>query len=279
MSQEQALERWLRTQLFRQGNDGPGLEKFVLRTATQGRGAVVEEFLVHGAPLTDEVPVMCQQVLMAAQRDADAQGSKLVSYALHAVQAGERGNRGGVMFRFRVRGDGEEDEGLGDEQPNERGLVAQVMRHNEALMRMATMGAQSTINNLTEQLKNANAEIIKLHAQRQEAFEAVESSKSLQHEREIHLLTVGNQEERKNAAFQKLASKVEVLLPIMFNKIAGKKVLTEEESSMLTPFIESLTEEQIRRVSQQLSPEQQVALFNIYKGVRDKAEKTTNGAS
>lgn len=270
-NQEADLERFLRQQLFR-NRDQP-LEKFVLRNALAGaRGQEVEEFEIQGTITTDQVPLMRDQILTSAQRDADGAGTKLQSYILVAL---ELSSKVGPRFRFRVRGEGDDDEG-GEEPANEKGLLAQMMRHNEAMMRMMTMGNSAIIQNLSRQLDDSNRHTERLIAQRQEGFQALEEAKSQQHEREIQLLTVGNQEERKSMATNKLVSKIEMLFPILFNKLAGQKMLTTEEHSVLGSFVESLSPEQLQRIAQQLSPEQQVSLLNMY---RDIKEKNVNGVS
>lgn len=265
MDQEKELERWLRNQIFRERTKP--LEKFLLRNANAGyKSGEVEEFELPTETMTpDQVPLMCEQILQSAQRDADAAGTKLQTYMLMAL---EMGAKTGPRHRFRVRGDGEEEDS-GEEKPDEKGIISQLMRHNEALMRMATLGAQQTITTLTRQNEQANRTIEALNAQRQAAFDSVEASKSLQHERELQLMITGGDEERKNAIQGAVFKKLESLFPIILNKISGTKVLSAEENSILKGFVNELTQEQILGMAQHLSQEQRIALMTIFKEVRN----------
>lgn len=264
-NQEHELSRWLRNQIFRQ-RDKP-LEKFVLRNANAGyKSGEVEEFELPSDPMEpDQVTIFMEQITQAAQRDADAAGTKLQTYMLMAL---EMGAKTGPRHRFRLRGDGEEEDS-GEEKPDKEGIIAQLMRFNEALMRMATMGAQQTITTLARQLESANTTIAKLNEQRQVAFDTIEEAKSKQHERELQLLMAGNDEERKNATFAKVVQKLDVLWPVIVNKMAGKKILSDSETSMLKEFVNGISQEQFIGIAKHLDEAQRIALMTIFKELRN----------
>lgn len=266
MDQEKELERWLRTQVYRDNRNRP-LEKFVLRNANGGfKGGEVEEFELPTEQMTPEqVPIMAEQVLQAAQRDADAAGTKLQTYMIMAL---EMGAKTGPRHRFRVRGDGEEEDS-GEERPDEKGIISQLMRHNEALMRMATVGAQQTITTLTRQLEAANRTVETLNAQKQTAFDTIEAAKSTQHERELQLLVTGSNEERKTAATTTIMKKLESLWPIILSKMSGAKILSSDENSALKGFVDGLTQEQIMAMVQHLNQEQKILFMTIFRELRN----------
>jgi hypothetical protein len=263
-NQEHELTKWFRNQVFRP-REKP-LEKFVLRNANAGyKSGEVEEFDLPSEQMdADQVAAFLEQITTAAQRDADAAGTKLQTYMLMAL---EMGAKTGPRHRFRVRGDGEEEDS-GEEKPDKEGIISQLMRHNEALMRMATMGAQQTITTLTRQLESANTTISRLNELRQTAFDTVEEAKSKQHERELQLLMTGNDEERKNAAFQGVVKKLDILWPVIVNKMAGKKILSDSETSMLKEFVNGVSQEQFINIAKHLNEAQRIALMTIFKELR-----------
>jgi hypothetical protein len=58
---------------------------------------------------------------------------------------------------------------------------------------------------------------------------------------------------------------METLFPIIINKMTGKKVLSESETSVLKTFVTGLTQEQVMGIAQQLSNEQKIAFITMYK--------------
>lgn len=261
---EQDLVRWLRTQLIGRNRPQP-IDRIVLRNASTGfKGAEVQEFTVPTdeelAP--EQVSTLSDEIMVVAQQDADGAGTKLQNYLVMALSTGAKT---GPRFRFRLRGEGE-DEDSGEETPDARGLMSQLMRHQEVLMRMATFGAQQTIGLLAKQLVESQTQVAKLQADRLAQFQAVEDAKSLQHDRELQLLTAGGDEERKNALQAGLLKKFDTLFPIVMAKLAGKKsALSEAELSVLKPFVQGLTADQIQGMMSHLDNEQRIALLTIFK--------------
>lgn len=267
MSQENDLERWLRGQIFR-SREKP-LEKFLLfngaSMSTRSSGGPIEEFEMPSEQLSGEqIPIMKDQILQAAQRDADTEGSKLQTYFVVAL---EMGAKTGPRHRFRVRGEGEEDD-IEDGKPTQSGLVSQLMRHNEAMMRTMVQAHHTTVSLLTRQnemLADTNA---KLMIQRQEAFLAIEEAKSNQADRELQLLMAGNEEERKTEVQKQVMGKLNALFPIIINKMAGKNLLNEQETSVLREFASGLQPEQLQGIMQHLSNEQKITLLSLIKEIQ-----------
>lgn len=275
-NQKKGLEQFLRQQLFRERSIP--LEKFVLRHAKVGaRGMEIEEFPVTGQIDQGQIPYMVDDVLQRAQSYADGLGNKLQGFSLEAVVEGAKT---GSKFTFRLRGESDEgDDEDGEEAPNERGLTSQLMRHNEALMRMVVMTTGSAVHHLQEQLKHSGKIIAEMSAREYEQRKLVEASASEQHDRDMQMLITSGAEDRKSAMFKK----IEMLIPIVLRKFAGAPSMTAEEASLVGPLVASLTEEQIRNIASQLSPEQQMAFFTLYKDAKQKAtaasQKQENGVS
>lgn len=273
MSDKNELVRWIRNQVFK--DRITPLAKFVLRNAAYGsRGGEVEEFDVAGEMTPEQVSAFAEQIVQSAKRDADAAGTKLQSYLLMAL---EEDASTGPRFRFRIRGEGDEEDS-GEERPDKDGIVSQMMRHNEALMRMATMGASSTIMQLTKQLEAANAVIAKQNEQRQAMLEVVEEARTAQHDREMQAFIVNSNEERKTKAFDTVAEKVGALWPVVINKLSGKQLLSEGETNVLQGFVNGLSQQQLAQIASCLSTEQRIALMKIYQEVQSKKPAASDGA-
>jgi len=260
--QNKDIDKWIRQQLSRQRD--VRLERFVLRSAQIGtKGSEVETFPVPDEISVDNVGLFVDEIMARAQTDADVIG-KLVRYNLIACEVGRKD---GSRFSFRLRGEADDDDSEGDEAPTEKGLIGQLMRHNEALMRMAvmTMGTTNTmLARRVEQSEQANERLVD---ERSQYFRAMEESKSLQHERDVSMLLASGQEERKNEALKKLES----LLPVVVNKIAGREVLPEGQTGdIFGTLANSLSPDQLQHIAPYLTQEQQLMLLTLIKAAREK---------
>jgi len=269
---KKGLDQFLRLQLFRERSIP--LEKFVLRHSASGsRGTEIDEFPITGQVSQDHIAIMADDIMVRAQSYADGLGSKSQKFALEAVVEGAKT---GPRFMFSLRGESDEDDEDGEEQPTERGLTQQLMRHNEALMRMLVMTTGTSVTHLQKQLEKAGETITDLVQQQNEHRKMIEAANTEQHERDMQMLLTSGQEDRKSALFKQ----VEQLIPIVMRKAMGAPLLTDKEQSVIGPFLSSLTKEQVQGIAQNLSPEQQIALFKIYQEVTaSEKQKSDNGVS
>lgn len=268
MSSQLEFHRWLRNALFK--TRVSPLTRLVLRNAASGnRSGEIEEFEIPSDLEPDAVTELADSIIATAQRDADASGTKLQSYTIMAYDAGDKP---GGRHRIRLRGEGEEDES-GEERPDRDGIISQMMRHNEALMRMATMGAQATISHLTRQLEASQNTVAKLTEQKAQAQELLETVKSRQVERELMVIESEAEQTRKNALVTTVVSKMENLLPIILSKLGGggAKMLSDRETRVLKSFVGQLSQEQIMAMAGHLSMEQQIALMSMIKELNNEA--------
>lgn len=268
-NQEAKLEKWLRQQIFR--SRGNPLERFSLRPA---KGDEVDSFPLPSDFNGDNIGVLVDDILARAQTDADGMGTKTQRYVLVALEVGAKS---GPRYPFMVRGEGDDDEADSEEgQPTEKGLTIQLMRHNEALMRMLVMTTGSAVSTMGRRLDNAEATNLALVKQRSEDLRVLEAAKTEQHERDTNLLLISGQEERKGELFKKL----ELLLPIVMNKIAGKDVMpTGKGADIFRTLADSLKPEQLQQIAPFLSQEQQMLLLTLLKDAREKSQAEDAAAS
>lgn len=259
------IERFVRQQLFRQRTTP--VDRIVLRSAGTGsKGSEVDTIDISPEFDNDSMPVLVDEILTRAQADADSLGSKMQRYIVCACEIGKKD---GARFAFRLRGEGDEDDGeQGEDAPTEKGLTSQLMRHNEALMRMLVMTTGTQVGAMSRRLEANEAMMGKLYEERVKDKEAVEASKSLQHERDMQMLLTSGAEERKNDLFKKL----EMLAPLIVNKLAGKSVIPDGPGGDIVKTLsDSLSGDQLQKISQFLTPEQQMLLLTLIKTARETA--------
>lgn len=258
------LERWVRQQVFRQ-RETP-LAMFVLKSGTS-RGGEIDVVEVPSDCTGDNVGLLVEDIIQKLQTDADSMGTKVQRYF---VMACEVGSKTGTRYPIRIRGEGEEDDVEEADQPTEKGLTSQLMRHNEALMRMLVMTTGTQVTAMSRRLEANERTMERLMEERRAEREALEAAKDLQHERDMHMLTESGKEERKNA----MMKKVESLLPVVINKIAGKPVLPDTpEANMVRHMVASFTPEQLQAMAPILSQEQQIMLLTLLKEIREQEAK------
>lgn len=163
-------------------------------------------------------------------------------------------------FAFRIMGregqDGIEGE---SEPPTEKGHAGQMMRHNEALMRLMlktmtdmigqNQRAMERTQSMNEQFANKHFEVLTL----------VEQLVDRKAEREVKI-----EKEKNSEAFRKsLMSKVDLILPTV-----GSKLLPENkgiQDAAIASFLDSLSDEQTDKLMRALRPEQIPILIKILK--------------
>jgi hypothetical protein len=277
MSLETDLTRWLSRELVKDRKDKP-IAKISLRHASPGtKGNEVETYdLTERVYSTEEIPTMAEEMISRAQTDADGMGGvqryTITLYALNEVRAVLR-------WPFRIRANGDEFDEAGDEAPNGKGLLSQLMRHNEALAKTmvhAVAGVTTVMARRLESSDQLNSQLMQKHV---ESMKILEEAKSEQHTRDMELLTTEASETRKNQMFEKLS----LLVPVLINKLAGQKVLDSQDPTamMLKSFAESITADQFKKIQSSLGPEQTILLMQILQGSKEAKQLPSgnNGTS
>lgn len=269
---ERGLGNFFRLHLSK--NREAPLVKISLRHAAPGsKGQDVESFDIASVIEADNIESMVNEILQRAQEDADGLGG-LQRYVIHLYEKST--TKASARYMFRLRGmEDEYDESGGEESPTMKGLLTQLMRHNEANVRTMTVGFGGVMNHLVRRLESSDNMVEKLMKQRQIDFTNLEQAMSTQHDRDMQLLLTEGSEKRKDEMFAKLS----ILVPVVINKLAGQKVLDTKDPAamMLKEFVGSLNEEQYRSILGSLKPEQAISLLSIVKSLKAGDEKSSNG--
>jgi hypothetical protein len=270
MDLERELDRFLRQQIFAEREDGAAPYRLVLRHAAAGtKGNDVESFAIKEGFSTDDLREFRNTIIERAQSDADGMGG-VQRYVLHAYLKGEPRSVG--RFSFRVRGGDEEyDESGGEEPATQKGLLTQLMRHNEQNNKNLTASIGAMVGSVTRRLEAQDALIEKLIRQRMEYIELVEEMKSKQHDRDMALLQLESSEKRKDAIFEK----VQVLVPVLLNKLIGKNIVPSDDPLVLQfkELISTLDKGQFERILQSLNSPQQISLITLLQSMQAAEEK------
>ena len=218
----------------------------------------------------DELEIMANQIEGAVLEDAEGIGG-VQKYQLLAYFT--KASRSVARLTFRMTGaDLDEYEDSMSEPATAKGHHAKIMRHNEALMRIAVLGANQSIGMLNRTVARQSDTIVLLLTQRVEEFELIENLKSQQHERDL----ATKAEEYKQERYNQLFEKGKVLLPVVANRIAGRKVLPEETDPMietLKSLVETLDPAQVSDILPKLRPEQQIALIEFIEAYKNEHEE------
>jgi hypothetical protein len=275
MSLETDLTRWLSRELVKDRKEKP-ICKITLRHAAPGtKGNEVETIDMSERILSlDNIPELAEEIISRAQTDADGIGNvqryTVTLYALGDVKAVLR-------WPFRIRANGDEFEEAGEESPNSKGLLQQLMRHNEAIAKTMVHAVAGITTVMARRLESSDLTVTRLTEQHHRNMELLEEAKSDQHTRDMELLTTEASETRKNQMFEKLA----LLVPVMINKLAGQKVLNSEDPAamMLKAFSESISPEQFAVIQRSLKPEQLILLGQILQPPTKQLPSGNNGTS
>lgn len=223
----------------------------------------------------EDVPQLAANIDDAVFGDANVYGGN--KYQLVVIANGKVRARLGIQAKVPEkaiqRGSGGQYRD-GQYRDESAALLEQTYRHNEALMR-------AVINISVGNTKSLVAEIDRLHRRYEESERRVESM------RETHERSLDNNSEReqKRLKFQadekrldEATSTLRTLLPFIINAAAKRQMVPTGDSSVLAeamrPAMESLTQEQVAKLQEILTPQQLVSMLEVWKFLC--AEKPTD---
>lgn len=268
------LKDWLSRQFYGADSEVGPCCKLVCRHLESKAGDVFQIMVPNNELVVkvddDELEIMVNQIEGSVLEDAEGIGGvqkyRLLAYHTKAARPVAR-------FTFRMTGaDLDEYEDNFTEGASAKGHMGQMMRHNEALMRIAVMGANQALGIQNRTIARQAEQVERLLTQRMQEFELIEDLRSQQHERDL----ATKAEENKQVRYQELFEKGKVLLPVLANRIAGRRLLPEEADPMvetLRSFAETLSPAQISDIMPKLKPEQQVALVEFLEAMHDKNDE------
>ncbi len=272
------------------GDDETRLCKLVICHVVKGNklGDEIRMVTVPEPKIIDEewAQGVATKILEQAAAEAVSLGAGIQRYAVQAyfgADAKSVNDRATSRHVFVCQGAEDELGAIGTEGPDAEGLVSQAQRHSEFYARAFINGYISQIKTLQDELGQLRRENQQLRAERIENFRIMEEVYSAKHQRDAET----RRAEVTSRVFESSAEKVEMLLPLAINHLAGKTIFPESvgNSLLLKSFVESITPDDLARLGGVLRPEQMATLVNLGMSVsrpkpdEPKAVAPVNGVS
>jgi len=263
---KEKVARWLEKLLESSEVEG-GIDVAVFQLGAGMGASPIERMRISQA---DDVGDMSDRLVDAAYADGNEIGHGTVKYQVEAKDLGKR-----VTFVLEYAEMDVEDNV--DELPNERGMVAQHMRHVERFTRLAGQMIERTEKRNERMMSLQEQRIHMLESERTQQFKLWEATMNAKQLRDLELAKVIKAEERKDKAIGFLGP----MIPRIVNGVVGKRLLAERatpleqmiEGLMVTmgregfhAFIKTLME------TGAATPEQGAAWIEMFKLVHERLE-------
>lgn len=276
---------WIRRQLFSHSDEKNGrcTNLLVLHIGGGTKNNRVTTVPITDGTGPDDVEEICTGIIEASTLDAEAIGGLQKYYVTATFEnLGDPINR----FAFRINGSGNEDniDTFDSEPANQKGLLAQMMRHTEATHRISAASTGHVIAMQNKIISRQAEQIEQLTGKHIELVETLEELKSERHDREL----AAAESMLKQESYKDITQKILMLMPIVANKFAGKKLLPEKTTSgeqMVKSLMDSIKPNQMGQIQDVFTPEQQMLLLQIYENMRkfdskeEKPDENSNGSN
>lgn len=218
-----------------------------------------------------QVEDLATEILRLAQEHANSFGAGAHRFEVRTLQ--HMGRRQKESFRIRSEGDGESDGTSGDDAPTERGLVGQLMRHNEVNTRTIASMYQITLSTMSRTITDQAEENRQLRRDRAENLAMLEKSLDERLEREI----IAEREMAEIRRKDELLGKLYELTPVIKSRLLGGGASAPTGPSPLgilaSELGASLTPEQKIRIAEVLGNGQKVLLMELLRAAEIDARK------
>lgn len=269
------LVKWIQNRLVTIDTDDDGsianIIRFELFHAIDGEGASrLETVRVEPGFNARDAAV---QVWAAAENDAETRTSGVQQrYTLGAFTEDEREPVSVHTFIIKPNPlSSSKLLGLDTEQPNEKGIVAHTLRHNESMHRMLIAMSNATAGNLAERCERQDQQIARLQADRDEFFELTQKMLDRRQERELdNALAV-----QRSKRMDELIGMGMSMIPLLAGAVLGKKVPAVKSTGRdqaIGQFLKSLSEEEALAVFGALKPENQMTLAQLYESYKKDSQ-------
>jgi hypothetical protein len=275
-SVEQQIADWIREHVAMPVAGRGKCRRIVLRHVNlenKPQGDVGAFNIPQDEGLAGETDMIVNKIVDASQRDANDFEGGIQKYALYAYYSDDQNYVPRKIFR--VAADDEVTRDVNpSEPPTERGLVAQTMRHLEAVMKTATVSVGVTVENLARQVREGQEAKKVTDQQTIDLMLLVQENINEAHRRRLD----ERREEMEMGIKEGLFEQLKVAIPIILNRISGKPLLPEQDKSfmLMAALLENLRPEQQAFLRDSLDPPQAAVLGEIL-GEYEKKKATFMG--
>jgi hypothetical protein len=268
MSDRASLLTWLRNQVLVSRFGGRVVKVDLAHISVEGKlGQEIQSYEVREeSPPDSWFEETVDAIILLAEGDAKNLGS-VQKYALRIFREKDP-SRSTARMIHRVQGaDSDEDiSGFDSEPSTPKGLLTQLMRHNEASQRALVASLQTIMVTMQRTMARLAEQNDKLQTDRMDSMHIMEEMMSAKLEREL----AADIARQKQATMGELAKEVKLLAPALINRLTGHETLPAPDTKALavSRFVESLTSEQKADLAKGLKPDQQIALLEIMQGMQ-----------
>jgi hypothetical protein len=249
--------QWLRSQVFAMHRDGR-CTSFAVKHIANGKLGN-EIFRVDVPQAADETWIASAFADIETHVEMDAGGLGGVQQYCALAYREKSADRSTGRFTFRVSVEDDLDDNLVNSEPATKGgIVAQAMRHTEVMMRSTTVAIGQVIANQARTIERLAGENDHLLTNQSRVYELLEDLSQRKHERDLE----NKREEFKQQVSGEIVEKVNMLLPAIVNKLAGRKLMAGADPAQegIKQWLTSLNEQQMSAIMSTLSIEQKASL-------------------
>lgn len=225
------------------------------------------------------IDALINEVIQAAQEDANTLHQGIQLYAVFAYYSKNQYYTPRRYFRVAAEEEYDPETSGADpsETPDARGLTAQLMRHNESLMKTSVMNTSYLIQTLMEENKSQRLLIHQQAAQSVEMGALIQETLDNSTARRIAEREAETRQGMISSAFEHL----KLLLPVLLNKIAGQKIAPETDPSfnLLAALFEGMPQEQQQDLVTKFLTPTQAAVFAEFLETYEKRKRTLTSAN
>lgn len=262
-----AVERWVSKALLSPGPDGASaLSRVVLRHAAGPKGETVGEWQIN--PAADSSSKLAASIYETAESDAEGLGGQVQRYVLRAYY-GDAEAAGRCVFRIVL--EEESADAFNSEPATQAGAFAQMMRHNEAAMRIGIGACQTAVNQFQKHAEVQASRVTELEERLAETRERADANLDKRYEWEERKRAEERAEKRQEQMMQML----QMLAPLVMAKLAGGLLpgMTAPRDLVIDKLLDSVTPKQFEVMKENFSPEQMALFAHAYETrILDKQE-------
>ena len=264
---------WLRAAVQLRGAEEGSCTRITLDQMSGDRGQATGCVLGHwpvDAKCDPNLDDLAQSIVENARAHASAFPGSLCLYDVVAYYGKQFHPLRRTTLRI-MEHDGRPSHLLPYEQATSDGLVGQLMRHVEAKDRLLTMSIGTVFEHHARIISELRARTAELEAREMETTEMYRRLTQEERAREMEdkrLALEQKKADRDAEVKTQLMEKLSLLLPVVANRMAGERVFPDTLSgteATVKAIVESLTPDQLQKLSQTLTLEQQVAFLDLVK--------------
>jgi len=273
---ETQIREWVRKHVCLVDKENGRCKKIVLRhlnidnkpQSDVHSAAIPGDPSVQGTEIADKVIL---DIAEAAQRDANDYGHGIQKYAIYAFYTANSNFAPRKIFRVAADDEVERDSEM-SEPPTEKGLTAQLMRHNEINTKNSLVAMGYILQTFQKEISQQREQNRIFLQQQVDMTILVQDVMNESSKRRIEEKQAEIQVSMLEGVFEHL----KIGLPILFNRLAGKEVFApkmDRELYTLASILETMSPEQQHQLMGMLKPEQLAMLAELLHMYEERKHK------